>query len=95
MQARINVLDKLHAMRAFVEIADRGSLTAAADALGKAQPTMVRTLARLEDELGVRLLRRTTRRLALTEEGESYLARCRQILADVEDAERAKRMWSR
>ena len=82
-------MDKLAAMRAFVEIADRGSLTAAAEALGKAQPTMVRTLARLEERLGVRLLRRTTRRLSLTEEGESYLARCRQILADVEDAERA------
>lgn len=82
-------MDKLNAMRAFVEIADQGSLTAAADVLGKAQPTMVRTLARLEESLGVRLLRRTTRRLSLTEEGESYLARCRQILADVEEAERA------
>lgn len=82
-------MDKLTAMRAFVEIADRGSLTAAANALGKAQPTMVRTLATLEAALGTRLLRRTTRRLSLTEEGRGYLARCRQILNDVEDAERA------
>lgn len=82
-------MDKLSAMRAFVEICDRGSLTAAGVALGKSQPTVVRTLAALESELGVRLLRRTTRRLALTEPGRDYLARCRRILAEVEEAERA------
>lgn len=80
-------MDKLSAMRAFVEIAERGSLTAAATALGKAQPTIVRTLANLEDTLGVRLLRRTTRRLSLTEEGRAYLDRCKQILADIDEAE--------
>ena len=80
-------MDKLMAMEAFVEIAERGSLTAAAEALGKAQPTMVRTLANLEAALGVRLVRRTTRRLSLTEEGAAYLERCRQILADVTEAE--------
>ena len=47
---------------------------------------MVRTLANLEADLGTRLLRRTTRRLSLTEEGRGYLARCRAILADVEEA---------
>ena len=81
-------MDKLTAMRAFVEICDRGSLTSAAEVLGKSQPTMVRTLANLEADLGVRLLRRTTRRLALTDEGRGYLERCRRILADIEDAER-------
>ncbi len=74
-------------MAAFVEIVDRGSLTAAADVLGKSLPTMVRTLASLEQSLGVRLLRRTTRRMSLTEEGASYLERCRRILADVAEAE--------
>ena len=74
-------MDKLSAMRAFVEIAHQGSLTQAGVALGKSQPTMVRTLANLEDVLGVRLLRRTTRRMALTEEGRGYLARCERILA--------------
>jgi DNA-binding transcriptional LysR family regulator len=76
-------------MRAFVEIVDRGSLTAAAEALGRSQPAMVRTLAALEAHLGTRLLRRTTRRMSLTPEGRDYLERCRRILADVEDAELA------
>ena len=82
-------MDKLQAMRAFVTIVDQGSLTAAADALDKSLPSMVRTLATLEENLGVRLLNRTTRRSALTDEGRQYLQRCRQILSDIEDAERA------
>src|SRR5690606_31692577 len=49
---------------------------------------VVRTLAALEAQLGVRLLNRTTRRLSLTEDGRQYLARARRILADVEDADR-------
>lgn len=76
-------------MHAFVTIAEQGSLTAAADALGRSQPTLVRTLAALERHLGVLLLRRTTRRMSLTPEGRDYLERCRRILADVEEAERA------
>lgn len=82
-------MDKLAAMRAFVEIVDRGSLTAAASSLDKSPPSMVRTLAALEGSLGARLLRRTTRRMSLTEEGRGYLERCRRILADVDEAERA------
>ena len=76
-------------MRAFVEIVDRGSLTAAAEALDRSQPTMVRTLAALETHLGARLLHRTTRRMSLSPEGRDYLERCRRILADVDEAERA------
>lgn len=82
-------MDKLLAMRAFVEIVDRGSLTAAARATGRSLPTMVRTLAALEEALETRLLRRTTRRMSLTPEGRDYLERCRRILSDVEEAERA------
>ena len=82
-------MDKLFAMRTFVEICDRGSLTAAGEGLGKSQPTIVRILANLEASLGVRLLRRTTRRLALTEEGRGYLDQCRRILDDIANAERA------
>ena len=80
-------MDRLAAMRTFVEIVDRGSLTAAADALDRSQPSVVRSLAALEAHLGCVLLRRTTRRMSLTPEGEAYLARSRRILADVEEAE--------
>ncbi len=80
-------MDKLAAMRAFVEIVDRGSLSAAARSLDRSLPTLVRTLAQLERSLGRVLLRRTTRRMSLTDEGRVYLERCRQILADVEEAE--------
>lgn len=80
-------MDKLEAMRTFVAIVDRGSLTAAANASDRSLPTVVRVLAALEESLGTRLLRRTTRRMSLTAEGRTYLERCRRILADVEEAE--------
>ena len=82
-------MDKFSAMHVFVEIVDRGSLSAAAASLGKSLPTVVRILAGLEESLGVRLLRRTTRRMSLTDEGRGYLGRCRRILADVAEAEAA------
>jgi DNA-binding transcriptional LysR family regulator len=82
-------MDKLKALQAFVAIVDRGSLTAAADALESSLPAMVRTLAALEAQLGVRLLHRTTRRLSLTEDGRQYLERARRILADVDEADRS------
>lgn len=80
-------VDKLRAMEVFVRIAEAGSLTAAADALGLSPPAVVRTLAALERELGVRLLNRTTRRSSLSDEGREYYERCRRVLADVEAAE--------
>ena len=82
-------MDQLAAMRTFVEIVDRGSLTAAAEVLDRSQPSVVRTLAALEKHLGALLLRRTTRRMSLTPEGQDYLERCRRIVADVEDAKRS------
>lgn len=80
-------MDKLEAMRTYVAIVDRGSLTAAAEELDRSLPTVVRVLAALEESLGIRLLRRTTRRMSLTPEGQTYLERCRRILMDVEEAE--------
>ncbi|TWG82127.1 DNA-binding transcriptional LysR family regulator [Cupriavidus gilardii J11] len=80
-------MDKLRAMQTFVGIVDHGSLTAAAAALGTSLPAVVRTLAALEAELKVRLLNRTTRRLALTDEGRSYLDSCRRILATIDEVE--------
>jgi DNA-binding transcriptional LysR family regulator len=82
-------VDKLRAMTAFVAIVDGGSLTAAAVALGTSLPSVVRTLAALERDLGVRLLNRTTRRLHLTDEGAQYLDQCRAVLAAIRDAEAA------
>jgi len=82
-------MDKLRAMASFVHIVDRGSLTAAAATTGTSLPSMVRTLASLERELGATLLTRTTRRIHLTDEGRRYLEQCRTILAQVQEAEAA------
>ncbi len=80
-------MNKVQAMTTFVTIVNEGSLTAAAEVLNKSLPTVVRSLATLENFLGVRLLNRTTRRMALTEEGRHYLNRCQKILADINEAE--------
>jgi DNA-binding transcriptional LysR family regulator len=84
-------MDKFRAMSTFVQIADAGSLTAAASASGASLPAVVRSLAAYEAELGVRLFNRTTRRISLTEEGRRHLESCRQLLAAVDDAEAALR----
>jgi DNA-binding transcriptional LysR family regulator len=82
-------MDKLRAMATFVRIVDGGSLTAAAEALDASLPSVVRTLAALEAQLDVRLLNRTTRRIALTDEGREYYERCKRVLAEVDEAEAA------
>jgi DNA-binding transcriptional LysR family regulator len=82
-------VNKLVAMATFVRIVEKGSLTAAAAALDTSLPSVVRTLAALERELGVRLLNRTTRRIHLTDEGGQYLERCRVILSAVHETEAA------
>jgi DNA-binding transcriptional LysR family regulator len=82
-------MDKFKAMSTFVHIVEAGSLTGAAERLGVSLTAVVRTLAALEQGLGVRLLNRTTRRIALTDEGREYFERCRHLLADLEDAENA------
>jgi len=82
-------MDRLHAMETFVQIVDKGSLTAAADALDTSLPSVVRVLASLERHLQVRLLNRTTRRMHLTDEGARFLERCRAILSQVREAEAA------
>jgi len=80
-------MDKLRAIQTFIQIAERGSLTAAAAALELSPPTVVRSLAELERHLGVTLFNRTTRRVRLTEEGRHYLESARAALAHLEDAE--------
>jgi len=84
-------MDRLRAMDVFVRIVDSGSLAGAADSLGVSAPSVVRTLARLEHSLRVRLLNRTTRRSSLTDEGREYYERCRRVLAEAEAADAALR----
>ncbi|MGV7246648.1 LysR family transcriptional regulator, partial [Caballeronia sp. M23-90] len=72
---------------AFVTVIDAGSITAAAEALQQTVSGVSRALTRLETKLDSTLIRRTTRRLQLTDEGELFLVRARAILAAMEDAE--------
>lgn len=80
-------MDRLKAMSTFVRIVEAGSLSGAAVASGQSNAAVVRSLAALERHLGVRLLNRNTRRLALTHEGEEYLAWCRRMLAEFDEVE--------
>ncbi|MGE8498676.1 MAG: LysR substrate-binding domain-containing protein [Pseudomonas sp.] len=77
----------LDELLAFVSVVDSGSISAAAEHLAQTASGVSRALSRLEEKLDVTLLRRTTRRLELTEEGEVFLAQARRILASVEEAE--------
>ncbi|NEX64707.1 LysR family transcriptional regulator [Noviherbaspirillum galbum] len=80
-------MDKLQAMRIFMEVVERGGFARAAGHLGIAPAVVTRNVASLEKRLGTPLLVRTTRRLTLTERGEIYLKRVKTILAEVADAE--------
>ncbi|WP_422843997.1 LysR substrate-binding domain-containing protein [Acidovorax sp. M2(2025)] len=77
----------LEELQAFVAVVESGSLTAAAERLGQTVSGTSRALARLEKKLDTTLLRRTTRRTELTEEGQGFLQRTRAILASIEEAE--------
>lgn len=74
-------------LAAFRAVVDAGSITAAADQLAQTVSGISRALSRLEQKLDTTLLRRTTRRLELTEEGAAFLAHTRAILASIDDAE--------
>ena len=74
-------------MRAFVCVAEHQSFSGAAAVLGLTPSAVSKLISRLEERLGIRLLHRTTRRVALTSEGEVYFARARQILADIDEME--------
>ncbi|MBL8352298.1 MAG: LysR family transcriptional regulator [Burkholderiaceae bacterium] len=80
-------MDQLRAMRVFARVADEGSFAGAARALDLAPAVVTRAVAELEEHLGARLMNRSTRRLALTEVGEDYLLRVRQILTDLDEAD--------
>ncbi|MDR7271003.1 DNA-binding transcriptional LysR family regulator [Pelomonas saccharophila] len=78
-------MDRLTATRVFVTVVEQGSLTQAAERLDMSTAMVSRYLAAMEAWLGARLLHRTTRRLSLTEAGQSALASCRQLLDLSED----------
>lgn len=78
---------KTEDIQAFVHIVNASTMTAAAARLGVAKSAMSRRLSELEEQLGVELFHRTTRKLVLTESGQAFYARCTQILADLEEAE--------
>ena len=82
-------MDHFRQISTFVEVIARGSLSAAARAEGIAPAMIGRRLDALEARLGVKLLQRTTRKLALTDEGTAFLEDCQRILAELEEAEAA------
>lgn len=77
----------IDALIGFVSVIDSGSFSTAATRLGQTPSGVSRSISRLEAQLGMTLMKRTTRRLDLTEEGEWLLARARSILADLQDTE--------
>ena len=83
------MMDRLGSMALFVTVAEAGSLSAAGRGLGMPLATVSRRLSDLERHLGTRLFNRSTRRLELTEAGRSYLAACRRILEEIEEAEQS------
>ena len=80
-------MDRFQEMRVFVAVVDAGSFVGASDAIEMSKPAVSRYVRDLEARLGVRLLQRTTRKLSLTDEGTAFYARCKDLLADVDEAE--------
>jgi DNA-binding transcriptional LysR family regulator len=80
-------MNKVQEMASFVAVVDAGSFIRAADASGMSKAAVSRHVNDLEQRLGVRLLHRTTRRLSLTVEGQAFHARCKELLASVDEAE--------
>lgn len=76
----------LRTLAIFVKVAERGSFVRAAEALDLGQSGVSNAIKRLESQLGVTLLVRTTRSVKLTQDGEAFFHRCRQVLADLDDA---------
>jgi DNA-binding transcriptional LysR family regulator len=84
-------MDRMAAMEAFVVVVDTGSFSAAARRLNVGQPAVSKTVAQLEERLGVKLLVRTTRGLTATEAGLNYYERARRSIEEAEEAELAAR----
>lgn len=80
-------MERFEQMRVFVKVAETGSFSEAARQLNKSPPAVTRSVAALEDDIGARLLTRTTRWTKLTEAGDRYYSDCRRILDDVAEAD--------
>ena len=87
--ARERSADQFSGIVAFVRAAEARSFTGAAQRLGLTPSAISKAVAKLEDELGVPLLHRTSRRVTLTPEGAGFYERCRQIVSDMEEARQA------
>lgn len=87
-------MDRLQSMRVFAKVVEQGSFVAAAQVLDMSNAVVTRLVADLENHLGIRLLHRSTRRMALTEPGQAYLERVRQILDEIDEAEAAASVLS-
>jgi DNA-binding transcriptional LysR family regulator len=81
-------MDRLQTMSVFVSVAEEAGFAPAARRLNMSPPSVTRAVSELEARLGARLLHRTTRSVQLTEAGRRYLADCRRILGEVEEADR-------
>lgn len=84
-------MDKLQAMAVFVRVVESGSFVRAADSLQLPKATATTLIQKLEANLGVKLLNRTTRRLSVTPDGQAYFERCSAILSEVRETEEALR----
>jgi DNA-binding transcriptional LysR family regulator len=84
-------MDRLAAMEAFVRVVETGSFSAAARALNVGQPAVSKTIAHLEERLGVRLLRRSTRGLSPTEAGQHFVDRAKRAIEEANEADTAAR----
>lgn len=78
-------MDKIYAMQLFVRVAELGSFTRAAETLSLPKGSVSRQIQALENSLGARLLHRTTRRVHLTQDGQVYYERCRDLLANLDE----------
>ncbi|HCE10337.1 MAG TPA: LysR family transcriptional regulator [Oxalobacteraceae bacterium] len=88
-------MDRLQSMRVFSMVVEQGGFARAANAMDLSNAVVTRHVADLENHLGTRLLNRTTRKLSLTETGQVYLERVRQILQEIDDADALASCMSR
>src|SRR5690606_21997634 len=82
-------MQDLNAMLVFARVVEEGGFSAAAEKLALFKSAVSKQVAKLEDQLGVRLLNRTTRRISLTEAGELFFVRAQEVVAAAEAAEQA------